>query len=245
MSHQEKNIRLPIPSVPNYRNASLVRLWNSLIGQTSYEISIILQRMNRRRLFRFLKFMHHICLHDQSIEYSQERLDHFQIILINCPRLILTQYLLSIDEECVVNLLEKRDDIWTMYLVGLLELQNNSKVDIILNDLMQLYEINFVSDLILRLVIEASNNSLQTHIRQNIFDFICGNLYIVLFICQKENEEQELEIDQLDQKMNSWMLNFSQEHGLNFDPRFTIELHYEVDAVPVQRKVELGFHKGG
>jgi len=110
---------------------------------------------------------------------------------------------------------------------------------------MQLYEINFVSDLILRLVIEASNNSLQTHVRQNIFDFICGNLYIVLFICQKENEEQELEIEQLEQKMNSWMLNFSQEHGLNFDPRFTIQLYYEVNAVLVQRKVELGFHEGG
>lgn len=105
MSHQEQNIRLPTPTVPNHRKASLVRFWNSLIGQTPDEISIILAGMKRRRLFRFLKFMHHICLHDQSsIEYSQERLEHYQTILMSCPRLILTRFLLSIDELFDANL---------------------------------------------------------------------------------------------------------------------------------------------
>lgn len=245
MFHQEQNIRLRTPTVPNHCNASLVRFWNSLIGQTQAQISRILAGMTRRRLFRFLKFMHYICLHDQSIQYSQERLEHYQTILMCCPMLSLTKYLFSIDKQCIVNLLEKRDDIWSMYLVGLLELQNNSEVDIILDYLMLIYGINFISDLIFRLVREASNRALLTHVRQNIFDFICGNLNIVLFISQKENEKQELEIEQIDQEMNSWMLNFSQEHGLNFDPRFTIELYYEVNVVLVKRTVELYFHEGG
>ena len=125
MSHQEQNIRLPTPTVPNHRKASFVRFWNFLTGETPDDISIILQKMNRRRLFHFLEFMHNICLHDPSIQYSQERLEHFQTIMMCCPRLILTRYLLSIDEQCVLNLLEQFYVIWTMYLVGLLELQNN------------------------------------------------------------------------------------------------------------------------
>jgi hypothetical protein len=231
MSNQQQNIRLPTPTVLNHRNASLGRLWNSLTGKTPDELSRILLRMNRKRLFHFLEFMHNICLHDQLIEYSQERLEHFQTIMMCCPRLILTRYLLSIDEQCVLNLLEQFYVIWTMYLVGLLELQNNFEVDTTLNYVMNTYENNFGYNLILRLVREASNRDLPTHVRQNIFDFVCENPNIVLFMAQNENEEQELTIEELFQKMNPWMLNFSQEHDLYFDPRSIIKLHFEVDAV--------------
>ena len=166
-----------------------------------------------------------------------------------CPRLILTRYLLSIDEKCVLNLLEQFYVIWTMYLVGLLELQNNFEVDTTLNYVMNTYENNFGYNLILRLVREASNRDLPTHIRQNIFDFVCGNPNIVLFMAQKENEEQELTIEELFQKMNPWMLNFSQEHGLYFNPLFNIEIHYDVNAVNFVerpgRELCVRFHKGG
>lgn len=234
MSHQQQNIRLPTPIVLNYRNASLVRLWNSLTRKTHDEISIILAGMKRRRVFRFLKFMHHICLHDQSIQYSQERLEYYQTILMSCPRLIMTEFLLSIDERCVINIFEQHDDIWRMYLVGLLELRNNFEVDIMLNYLMQIYGINFGSNIILQLVREASNRGLPTRVRQNIFDFVCGNPSILLFIAQRENEEQVLTIVQLFQAMNPWMLNFSQTHDLYFDPRLIIELqiHYEEEEEP-------------
>lgn len=249
MSHKEQNIRLPTPTVLNYRNARSVRLWNFLTGETPDDISIILQKMTRRRLFHFLEFMHNICLHDPSIQYSQERLEHFQTIMMCCPRLILTRYLLSIDEQCVLNLLEQFYVIWTMYLVGLLELQNNFEVDTTLNYVMNTYENNFGYNLILRLVREASNRDLPTHIRQNIFDFVCGNPNIVLFMAQKENEEQELTIEELFQKMNPWMLNFSQEHGLYFNPLFNIEIHYDVNAVNFVerpcRELCVRFHKGG
>lgn len=244
MSQQQQNIRLQTPTCLNYRNASLVRLWNLLTGKTPYEISIILQRMNRRRLFRFLKFMYRICFHDPSIEYTHERLKHYQTVLMCCSRSIMTEFLFLIDVECMVNILEQHNDIWIIYLVGLLELQNNFEVDMILNYLMPIYRINFVSNLILRLVREASNRALPTQVRQNIFDFVCANPNIILFIIsQRENEEQELTIEPLFESMNPWMLNFSQEHDLYFDPRFIIEVQFyyeqeEPEPQPQHREVD-------
>lgn len=99
---------------------------------------------------------------------------------------------------------------------------------------MQIYGINFGSNIILQLVREASNHGLPTHIRQNIFDFICRNPSILLLIAQRENEERVLTIEQLFQAMNPWMLNFAQTHSLYLDPRLIIDLqfHYEQEEEP-------------
>jgi hypothetical protein len=59
--------------------------------------------------------MHKIILIDKSVDYVQECLKHYQTILMCCPRMILTYFLLEIDQQFVVELLEQRDDIWIAY----------------------------------------------------------------------------------------------------------------------------------
>jgi hypothetical protein len=219
---EEENILLPTPTVPNHRNARLVRLWNSLIGQTSYEISIILQRMNRRRLFNFLEFMHNICLHDPSIQYSQERLEHFQTIMMCCPRLIITRYLLSIDEQCRVNLLEHCDVIWTIYFVGLIELGHDIEVYIELHDLMTIHGNDFAFSLVLFLVREISNQELPLQLRERIYQFVCRNPLMVLHIVLRENEEEAESIEELIDQINQWSLNISRRNRFNHLRQWTI-----------------------
>ena len=106
MSHQqqeEENILLQI-APKGARHSRQIILWNHFTGISPERISNILQRMKPLQLFNFFEFMHHTCLHDPSIAYSQRRLEHYQNILMCCPRLILAEYLRSIDEQCRINL---------------------------------------------------------------------------------------------------------------------------------------------
>ena len=237
MSHQqpqqqeEENILLP--TAPNGTpNASFRRLWNSLTRINPEQISNILRMMNHRRLFCFLEFMHQICFHDPSIEYSQRQLEHYQTILRCCPRLILTEYLCSIDIRCRVNILKQCDDIWTMYFIGLFEVGNDFEVEMILGYLVYINEFDSISNIVLLLFREASNYDLPTPIRQNIFDFIYKDPNMNSLISEREYNG-----------INEWMMIFSQTHGLHFDPSLMIYLqcdceqpHKEVNADDFVRK---------
>ena len=159
--------------------------------------------------------MHNVCLNDHVVGYTQERLEQYQIILMCCPRSILTEFLFSLDEQCVVNLLEQCDVIWTMYLVGLIELRYNQMVNAILRDLMLLYEQRFGLNLILLLIREASNLELPHQLRQTIFDFVCQNPNMVMFIVEHENGQQAATIQDSIRQMNQWSRNFSEQNGFD------------------------------
>lgn len=212
---REDNIKLPIISCSV--DASLARLWNSMTGKNPARISQILAGINHRRLFNFLEFMHHNCLHNQLLRYSHERLEKYQIILMCCPRLVLTQFLHSIHEQCVVNILEQSDVIWMIYFVGLIEFGHDDEVNMMLNFLMRIYDFTFVSSLVLFLIREASNQELQQHIRQRIFEFVCRNTQMVMMIVQSELEEGErMDVEDFVYLMNRWASNFSRINGFNF-----------------------------
>jgi hypothetical protein len=212
---EEENILLPI-APKGAPNASFRRLWNYLIRRSSNQISEILLRMNRERLFRFFEFMHRTCLHDPSIGDNQRHLEHYQTILMCCPRLIMTEYLRSIDEQCRVNLLEHCDVIWTMYFVGLIELGYDIEVYIELRDLMGISGNDFAFSLVLFLVREISNQDLPPQLRERIYQFICRNPQMVLMIVQRENEEEPSSFEQLFDQMNQWLRNVSQLNGFDY-----------------------------
>jgi hypothetical protein len=243
MSHQqqqqeeEENILLPI--APNGApNESFRRLWNYSIRRSSNQISKILLRMNRERLFRFFEFMHYIFLHDPSIQYSQRLLEHYQTILMCCPRLILTEHLFSIDEQSRINILQHCDIIWTMYFIGLIELGHEIEVYIELRDLMTIHDNNFAFSLVLFLVREISNQDLQLQLRERIYQFVYRNPEIVLQIVQRENEEEPTSSEQLFGQMNQWLQNISQRNVFHYvhqwmigDLQFFSEAeHQAVDA---------------
>jgi hypothetical protein len=208
-------IRLPVRI--NSPTALFAGIWNSMILEPPARISQILEAMNHNELISFLNFMHHNCLHNVWLEHSQRRLEQFQIILMCCPRLVLTQFLLLIDEQCVVNLLERCDIIWTTYFVGLIELECQIEIIMILNILRIHQDFPFVSNLVLFLIQQASNQDLQLNLRERIFEFVCGNIQMVMIIVQSQFEQRELNNDEaFIGRMNEWALNFSRTNGFNF-----------------------------
>ena len=208
---------------------NFMKLFTSFAGMNTDMIQRTLSKMPRWYLFRFLNFIHHACIHDQRIGFSSERLEFFQRVLMCCPRALLTRFLLSIDEQCVVNLLELCDVLWTMFFVGLINLGRDSDVDILLSYLMNnAYDVNFGVGLLMLLEREAKNQDrcLPRKLRQKIFDFLCQHWDFLGYIVQVQyGQEETTTIDDLVSKMNHWMSVFSEEHGLNFNPRFTVELH--------------------
>jgi len=218
---QEENILLP--TAPNCApNESFRRLWNYSTRRSSDQISKILLRMNTERLFSFLEFMHQICLHDPSIQYSQRQLEHYQTILMCCPRLILAEYLSSIDEQCRVNILKHCDVMWTMYLVGLIELGYDTEVYMELGYLARIYGNDFSFSLVLFLVREISNQDLPLQLRKRIYQFVCRNPQMVLMIVQRENEEEPASFEELINQMNQWSQNVSQRNGFDYLHQWTI-----------------------
>ena len=231
MSHEE-NIKLPI--FLGSTNASLARLWNSMTGKNLARISQILAGMRHMRLFNFLEYMHQICLHDHSIGYSQERLDEYKNILMCCGRDILTRFLLSIDEQCVVNLLQIRNDIWTTFFVGLIENRCNNLVKPILTSLMIHRGFPFISNLVLLLIREASNQDLPHNLRQQIFDFVCRNIDMVMIIVRSQlHEVEHVEISGFIIRMNRWASSFARRNGLNSVHSWNLQLH---DSRPIQQE---------
>lgn len=231
MSIQKELIKLEMSN--GHLVPSFIKLWNYLAGKSILQICKILRRMKPSKLVFFLELMHNVCLHDNVVGYTQERLEQYQIILMCCPRLILTEFLLSLDEQCVVNLLEKCDVIWTMYFVGLIELGYNQEVNAILRDLMRLYEPWFGLNLILLLIREASNLELPHQLRQTIFDFVCQNPNMVMFIVEHENGQQAATIQDSIRQMNEWSRNFSEQYGFEGSYEWS---WFEV-SMEIQRRV--------
>jgi hypothetical protein len=219
MSHQQQEEIILLSIAPN--GASFRRFWNYSTRRRPDQISRILLRMNPKRLFPFLEFMHQICLHDPSIQSSQRQLKHYQTILMCCPRLILTEYLCSIDEQCRVNLLERCDVIWTMYFGGLIELGYDTEVYMDLRDLTTIYGNDFSFSLVLFLVREISNQDLPLQLRERIYQFVCRNPHMVLMIVQRENEEEPESFEELMNQMNQWSQNVSQRNGFNHFRQWT------------------------
>jgi hypothetical protein len=215
MSHQQQQQEEENILLPKDRNgAKFRRLWNYSTRRSHDQISKILLRMNPERLLRFLEFMHQICLHDPSFQYSQRRLNHYQTILMCCQRLILAKYLCSIYEQCRVNLLQHCDVIWTMYFVGLIELGHDIEVYIELGYLMTIHGNDFAFSLVLFLVREISNQDLPLQLRERIYGFVCRNPQMVLMIVQRENEEP-VSFEELINQMNRWSQNVSRRNRFN------------------------------
>jgi len=242
MSHQQqqeeeeekKNILLPI-APKGTRYSRLIILWNYLTGRSPDQISKILLRMNPERLFRFLVFMYQICVEDPSIQFSQRQLEHYQTILMCCPRLILTEFLFTIDEQCRINILQHCDVIWTMYLIGLIEIGHEINVYIELHDLTRIHDTIFAFNLVLFLAREISNQDLPLQLRERIYQFVCQNQEMVLMIVQRENEEESESFEQLFDQMNQWSQNVSQQNGFGYahqwmtgDLRFVSEAEHQV-----------------
>ena len=225
---QEENILLLIA-----QKGTKFKFWNYLTRRSPDQISKILRSMNPKRLFRFLEFTHHICLHDMSIQFSQRLLEHYQTILMCCPRLILTECLFSIDEQSRINILQHCDVIWTMYFIGLIELGHEIEVYIELRDLMTIHDNNFAFSLVLFLVREISNQGLQLQLRERIYQFVYRNLEMVLQIVQRENEEEPASVEQLFDQMNQWSRNVSQQNGFHYVHQWMIgDLQFVSEAEP-------------
>jgi hypothetical protein len=237
--HQQEEENILLPTAPNGApNESFRRLWNYSTKISSDQISKILRRMNHEQLFRFFEFMHHTCLHDPSIQYSQRQLEHYQTILMCCPRLILAEYLCSIDEQCRINILQHCDVIWTMYFVGLIELGYDTEVYMELRDLIRIYGNDFAFSLVLFLAQEISNQGLQLDLRERIYQFICRNPQMVLMIVQRENEEEPASFEQLFDQMNQWSQNVSQRNGFNHLHQWMIDDFRFVQEPEPERELE-------
>ena len=203
-----------------FRNSSKSkRFWDHLTRQNPAEIFKILRRMKQRRLVRFLKFMKHSFLHDQTVKYIEDSFKHFQTVLACCPTDSLTRFLSSIDKQSVVNLLERRLDIWTRFFTGLL----NSDIDVWLNYLMSVYnDLEFISDLISEFVNQASMNDLPIELRQNIFNFVGRNPSMALFFVQRHHAEQSRTIEDGIRQMNQWLILFAERCELEPVSEWTI-----------------------
>jgi len=205
-----------------------MKFFNSFAGMNTDMVQRILSKMPRWYFFSFLNFIHHACIHDQRIGFSSERLEFFQRVLMCCPRALLTRFLLSINEQCVVNLLERCDVLWTMFFVGLINLGRDSDVDILLSYLMEsINDEKFVVSLMLFLEREAKkqNRGLPRELRQKIFDFFAINWCILTYIVQVNyRDEMKQDINCIVSLMNRWMQEFSQSHGLALDPKLKVEV---------------------
>jgi hypothetical protein len=178
--------------------------------------------MPRWKLFRFLNVMLTVCIHDPSTEYDSVRLEHFQRILACCPRALLTRFLLSIDKQSIVNLLEQRDDLWIKFFVGLIIVRYDSHVEQMLTHLMDVYDVNFGVRLLLLLEKEAKKKRLclPRELRQKIYNFFCRNWEVLAYLVQiKCGQDKTHDIYDLAREMNRWMRTFSKRNRLNFDPR--------------------------
>lgn len=195
----------------NGSNTKFKRIWNHLIGKIRKQISDFFARMNDKRSVRFLKFMHKTILIDLSVDYIEECLKHYQTILMCCPRMIMTYFLLEIDERFVVELLEQRDDLWITYFVGLIQLGYMKDLDdLVMTYLRRIYQDDYILTLIKLLIGEVSNENLSYHIRQYIFDYICTSPNMVLFMIPRENDEQPATFEELIDQMDQWSLTFPQ-----------------------------------
>jgi hypothetical protein len=170
------NIKLP--NVPNNsRQNSRVRfsrIWNELTESSIHEIQERFESMKSKNLLRFFDFMFVTCLHDKELDFSQDRLERFQHVLWCCPRKILTKFLRSIREDNDVHhLLEKRDDIWIKFFVGLFEHRCVNNVNNWIHHLSRIYkDDNFVLNLINLLTRQIFNQDLTPDICQIIYDFV-------------------------------------------------------------------------
>ena len=199
-----------------------IKLFKTLSKKTTCEIQRILARMPRWKLFRFLNVMLTVCIHDPSTEYDSVRLEHFQRILACCPRALLTRFLLSIDKQSIVNLLEQRDDLWIKFFVGLIIVRYDSHVEQMLTHLMDVYDVNFGVRLLLLLEKEAKKKRLclPRELRQKIYNFFCRNWEVLAYLVQiKCGQDKTHDIYDLAREMNRWMRTFSKRNRLNFDPR--------------------------
>jgi len=224
--------------------SKFTQLWNHLTRQNPAEIFKILHRMKPRRLMRFLKFMKHSFLHDQTIQYNEDCFTYFQDVLICCPTDSFTKFLCSIDKQCVVNLLERRLDIWTRFFTGFL----NSNIIVWLNYLMAVYnDLDFISDLISEFVNQASMNDLALEIRQNIFNFVRRNPSMaLLFLERRHHAEQSRTVEDDIRRMNEWLGLFAEQCGLEPVPEWTIadignnEDDLQIELPPPHHSVNAG-----
>lgn len=151
------------------------KIWNELVDKsTNPEIQESLQSMSQEDLLRFLRFMFMTCLHDEELDFSQDRFERFQDVLSCCLRNILTDFLTGICEDNdVLILLEGRDDIWIMFFVGLFELGENDTVHYWIDHLSEIYQDHeSVSNLLRLLAREIINQELPHDIRQRIYNFV-------------------------------------------------------------------------
>ncbi len=148
-------------------------LWNHLTEIPNSEIKDIFESMSQEKILRFLVFMFMTCLHDEELDFSQDRLECFQGILLCCPRNILTDFLRGIcDDADVFKLLEGCDSIWIMFFVGLFELRAEDNVDYWIHHLREIYPDDFIFNLIHLLAREILNQELTPDICQIIYDFV-------------------------------------------------------------------------
>ena len=152
----------------------MFKLFETISKKTTCEIQRILARMRRDKLFKFLNIMLTVCIHVPSTEYDSVSLEHFQRILACCPRALLTRFLLSIDKQIIINLLEQRNDIWIKFFVGLIIVRYDSYLEQMLTHLMDdVYDVDFGVHLLLLLEKEAKKQCLclPRELRQKIFIF--------------------------------------------------------------------------
>ena len=149
-------------------------LWNRLTEIPNSEIKDIFESMSQEKILRFLVFMFMTCLHDEELDFSQGRLERFQDILLCCPRNILTEFLRGIREDHdVLTLLEGRNNIWIMFFVGLFELElEDDSVHCWIQHLSEIYQDDFILNLIRLLAREILNQELTPDICQIIYDFV-------------------------------------------------------------------------
>lgn len=167
---------IKLPNVPNHSGqnsrARFSRIWNELTESSILEIQERFKSMNPETLLHFLAFMFVTCLHDEELDFSQGRLERFQDVLSCCPRNILTCFLRRIREDHdVLTLLEGRNDIWIKFFVGLFELEDDS-VHYWIKHLSEIYQDDFIFNLLRLLARETLNQDLMPDICQIIYDFV-------------------------------------------------------------------------
>ena len=188
----------------NGSNTNFKRIWNHLIGKSRKQMSQFFARMNDKRSIRFLIFIHKIILIDKSVDYIEECLKHYRTILMCCPRMIMTYFLLEIGDQSAVELLEQRDDLWITYFVGLIQL--GYMKDNLIIYMRRIYQDDYILTLIKLLIGEVSNENLSQESRQYIFDYICTSPIMVLLMIRREPVTFEDLLDRID----DWSLTFPQ-----------------------------------
>jgi hypothetical protein len=143
--------------------------------------------------------------------------------------LILTNFLLEIDEQFVVELLEQCDDLWITYFVGLIQLGYMKDLDDLIMYLRRIYQDDYILSLIKLFIREVSNEHLSDDIRQYIFDYICTSPNMVLLMIPRENEEEPATFEELIDRMDDWSLTF---------PQWMIDEFRFVPEPPQQRQPE-------